>query len=191
VDLPAGRDGGPPTLLYIGAMSWSPNVSAVQFLAQHVIPEVRSRVPDTRLRIVGRDPAPEVLALRGLPGVEVMGSVPDVIPYLREAHVLAVPLAAGGGTRLKILEAFAAGLPVVSTPVGCEGLPVVDGEHLVTAERARFAEAVLHLLADPTRGKRLAAAARELVRERFDWETVGAAACAAVDAAVSAHGGRR
>jgi glycosyltransferase involved in cell wall biosynthesis len=187
--LPAGREGGPPTLLYIGAMSWRPNVSAVQFLAHHVLPQVRSGVPHARLRIVGRDPGPDVLALNGLPGVEVLGSVPDVLPHLRQAHVLAVPLAAGGGTRLKILEAFAAGLPVVATPVGCEGLPAVDGEHLVIAERERFAGAVLHLLADPALGKRLAGAARDLVREQFDWETVGAAARAAVTAAVRVSGG--
>jgi glycosyltransferase involved in cell wall biosynthesis len=189
-DLPTGRDTGPATLLYIGAMSWGPNASAAQFLAEHVLPAVRARLPGARLRIVGREPGPQVLALRRLRGVEVLGEVPDVIPHLREAHVLAVALGAGGGTRLKIVEAFAAGLPVVSTQVGCEGLPVENLEHLIVAERERFAEAVSALLANPGLGRQLATAARALVRQRFDWETVGAAVRAAVTATARGSGGR-
>ena len=99
---------------------------------------------------------------------------------MNESALLAVPLEAGGGTRLKILEAFAAGLPVVSTAVGCEGLRVTHGEHLVIAERAAFADAVIAALSGSADGARLAANARIRVRELYDWTTVGAAACDAV-----------
>ncbi len=186
-DLPIGRT-GPPLILYVGAMSWEPNVAAAEFLAREALPDVRRRFPDARLRVVGRDPPSRLREAAKLPGVEIAGGVPDVIPHLAEARLLAVPLQAGGGTRLKILEAFAAGLPVVSTPVGCEGLGAVDGEHLLVAERDRFAAAVADLLANPSRGRELAGRARALAEFRFDWVTVGEAACAAVADALARAG---
>jgi glycosyltransferase involved in cell wall biosynthesis len=179
--LPTGRTAGRPLILYLGAMSWGPNISAAVFLAREVLSCLRDRFPDARLRIVGRSPGPEVSALADLPGIEVVGDAPDIRPHLQEARVLAVPLHAGGGTRLKILEAFAAGLPVISTPIGCEGINGVDGEHLLVAERDRFLEGLLALLADPTLGVRLAARARELARNEYDWEIVGKAACETVE----------
>ena len=118
-------------------------------------------------------------------GSRLLGSVPDVLPHLGDACVLAVPLEAGGGTRLKILEAFAAGLPVVSTPVGCEGIDATDGEHLLVAPRERMAESILSLLSDRRLGERLATLARALVRERYDWNSVGATACNAVETAIA------
>jgi glycosyltransferase involved in cell wall biosynthesis len=179
--LPCGRRTGTPVIVYIGAMSWTPNARAVCFLANEVMPIVRARYEDARLRIVGRDPPEEVRRLDQLPGVEVTGTVPDVVPHLAEAHVLAVPLESGGGTRLKILEAFAAGLPVVSTPVGCEGLQVEDGEHLLIADRQRFAEAVLSVLGNPDRADRMARQALSFVRQRYDWRSIGLAACDHLD----------
>lgn len=174
-----------PLVLYVGTMSWGPNSSAARYLAREVLPHVQAQVPSARLRIVGKDPPSEVWDLRGLRGVEVTGAVPDMRPHLAEAHVLAVPLEAGGGTRLKILEGFAAGLPVISTPIGCEGLSVVHGEHLVIAERAQFADRLLALLRDRAFQKRLRTTARTLVQEQYDWSIVGASACAAVASVVS------
>ena len=179
-ELPTGRPAASTNILYVGAMSWSPNVAAVCFLAREVLPRVRAVLPQARLRVVGRGAAPEVKALARCPGVDLLGEVPSVQPYLLDASVLAVPLEAGGGTRLKILEAFAAGLPVVSTPVGCEGLRVVDHEHLVVAERAQFADSVLAAMRDPQRGARLAMRARALVRACYDWRALGETACEAV-----------
>jgi glycosyltransferase involved in cell wall biosynthesis len=178
--LPCGRADRPPLILYLGSMSWGPNVSAAAFVAREVLPGLRDRRPGARLRIVGRSPGPEVRALGDLPGVEVVGDAPDIRTHLREARVLAVPLDAGGGTRLKILEAFAAGLPVVSTPVGCEGIDAIHNEHLVIAQRDQFLEGLLPLLGDPALGVRLATRARELVRDRYDWDIVGEIACEVV-----------
>jgi glycosyltransferase involved in cell wall biosynthesis len=180
-DLPTGRTHASPTLLYVGPMSWAPNAAAVTFLAREVMPRLRSVIPEARLRIIGRDMTSDVLALANNEGVEVLGMVPSMPPHLVDASVLAVPLETGGGTRLKILEAFAAGLPVVSTAVGCEGLRVVDREHLVVAERVWFAEALIAALRDPAAGAERAARARALTRERYDWRTVGATACASIE----------
>jgi glycosyltransferase involved in cell wall biosynthesis len=178
--LPTGRASQPPLILYLGSLSWGPNISAAVFLAREVLPNLRHRFQAARLRIVGRSPGPEVRGLAGLPGIEVVVDAPDIRPHLQEARVLAVPLNAGGGTRLKILEAFAAGLPVVSTPIGCEGIDGVHGEHLLVAEHDRFLQGLLPLLEETTLGVRLAARARELARNRYDWGIVGKTACETV-----------
>ena len=185
--LPTGRVDQPPLILYLGNLSWGPNISAAVFLARVVMPRLRDRFPDARLRIVGRSPTSEVRTLAGLPGVEVVGDVPDIEPHLRETTVLAVPLDSGGGTRLKILEAFAAGLPVVSTPIGCEGLGVRHGEHLLIVDRDHFADAITALFEDEKQAVQLADRARMLAWESFDWTIVGQAACAVVSETVSSR----
>jgi glycosyltransferase involved in cell wall biosynthesis len=154
-------------------MSWGPNAAAATFLATEVLPRIHLRLPDARLRIIGRDPSPEVRALAERPNIEVTGAVPDVLPHLRDAHALAVPLEAGGGTRLKILEAFAAGLPVVSTPVGCEGIRAQHGVHLLVAARQHMAHALVTVLTNRLLAYALAERARSLVREHYDWRSIG------------------
>lgn len=159
--------------MFLGTMSWGPNAAAARFLAREVLPALRARVPGATLAVVGRDPPPDLLALNGTPGIEVTGGVPDVKPYLLRASVLAVPLDAGGGTRLKILEAFAAGLPVVSTAVGAEGIDAQPGTHFALAERPAFAAATAAVLADHAGSARMAERARELARAVYDWERIG------------------
>lgn len=184
-DMPIGNRKGPPTVLFVGSLAWQPNANAAQFLANGVLPVIRQRLSDARLVIVGRDPTPDVLAL-ARPGsnVTVAANVREVAPYYRDAHVLAVPLQSGGGTRLKILEAFAAGVPVVSTPVGCEGIDAMPGSHLVVADHADFAAVLTKLLEQPQRAHTLAVRARSLARARYDWSVVGERACEAVAAAM-------
>ena len=162
------------TVLYVGALDWPPNVSAAKFLAREVLPALRQRVPDARVALVGRNPSEDVRALATADGsVQVHADVPDVVPFFAAAAALAVPLEAGGGSRLKILEAFAAGLPVVSTPIGCEGIEVEDGKHLVICQRDRFAEALAGLLLRPSSGAACTLRARALVQRIYDWRTVG------------------
>ena len=174
--LPLVRTSRSPLILYVGTMSWGPNAAAAKYLALDVLPRIQQRIPDARLRIIGREPPPDIRALAGRPDVEVTGAVPDVVPHLREAHALAVPLESGGGTRLKILEAFAAGLPVVSTPVGCEGLRAEHGVHLLVAPREHISQALVTVLTNRLLAYALAERARDLVREHYDWRSIGAVA---------------
>jgi glycosyltransferase involved in cell wall biosynthesis len=161
----------PATLLFIGALSWPPNEVAVHFLVRELLPHVRRQVPDVVLQIVGRSPSPAVLRYRQLEGVTIANNVPDVRPYLAAAHLSVVPLTAGGGSRLKILEAFAAGVPVLSTPVGCEGLQVIPDIHLRIAELPLLADAAVELLRDRDKAEAMARSARTLA-ETYDWTAI-------------------
>ncbi len=183
--LPVGRKADRPVLLYLGALSWQPNAKAADFLACEVIPVVRQQHPDAVLKLVGRNPGPEVLALRDLPGVEVHANVPDVGVYLAEATLLTVALDSGGGTRLKILEAFAAGLPVVSTPVGCEGIDCQHGRELWIADRDKFVQAALDALSAPQLAAEFAERGRQLALAQYDWSAIGERACEAVEQAAT------
>lgn len=159
--LPAHR----PTLLFQGSFTWPPNADAAAWLVGEVLPRLHTRVPDARVVLAGR-PAPEVTALAG-PCVEVAGTVPSMAPYLRAADLVVVPLRVGSGTRIKILEAFAHGVPVVSTTIGAEGLDVVAGRHLALADDAEeLARACAVLLTDRSRREALAAAGGRLHAER-------------------------
>ena len=181
-DLAVGRDGAEPLVLYLGTMSWAPNAAAARFLAEQVLPLVRATIPEARLQIVGKNPPADVRSLHGRNGVEVTGGVPDVRPYLEQAALLAVPLESGGGTRLKILEAFAAGLPVLSTPVGAEGISAIAGQHLAIAERHEFAARTVELLSAEGRRSavQLAEHGRLLAQQLYDWPVIAAEAAAAI-----------
>lgn len=187
-DLPTGRAGTPPTVLFLGTMSWGPNAAAATYLSLDVMMFLRDKVPGVRLLVVGRDP-PSRLASRPDLGIEVTGAVTDVRPYLRQANVMAVPLDAGGGTRLKVLEAFAAGLPVVSTAVGAEGIEATPGVHYVAAEKPGFAGALGRLLLEPDRAAGMATAARELARDKYDWAGIGRRAAEVVRGVAAANRG--
>ncbi len=163
------RDSGPPVILFTGDMGFAPNVDAALFLASRIIPEVRRLHPDTELRLAGRNPDPRLLALRG-PGVTVTGEVPDMAPHLHAATVYVAPHSTGAGTRTKLLEAMAAGLPIVTTSLGIEGIAATPGREVQIADdSAATVTAVLRLLANPAERHRLGAAARRLVEERYDW----------------------
>jgi len=161
-----------PSLLFIGNMGYPPGADAAVYFCREILPLIRRQISATELWIVGRMPRPEVRQLNGS-GVYVTGQVDDVIPYYRQSAVCVVPLRAGGGTRLKILEAMALGRPVVSTTIGCEGLEVVDGEHLLIADDPQqFAEKTLRLLTDRQLYQRIAAQGRQLVEDQYDWDKI-------------------
>lgn len=161
------------TVLFVGSLDWLPNVDGLRWFVAEVWPLVRRDQPEARLRLVGRNPTSEIQSLAEHPGVELVGPVPDTRPWLAESEVSIVPLRIGGGTRLKVFEAMAMGLPVVSTPLGAEGLQVQSGEHLLLAEGAeKVAEAVVRLLRSEALRMALGRAARNLVVTRFSSESV-------------------
>ncbi|HEX7024151.1 MAG TPA: glycosyltransferase, partial [Gemmatimonadales bacterium] len=167
----------PGSLVFVGSMDWAPNEDAVRFFVAEVLPAIRARVPGATLTVVGRDPGPGIRALAdGTAGVTVTGTVPDVRPYLASAAAMVVPLRVGGGTRLKIFEAMAAGTPVISTTIGAEGLPLTPGDHLLIGDSSdQLARAAIRLLQDPEAAARMAAAAAALVRSRFGWDAAARA----------------
>jgi glycosyltransferase involved in cell wall biosynthesis len=163
-------------LVFIGSMDWLPNIDGAKFFLNNILPKVLARMPDCRVAFVGRKPEPWLVqAAKRVPNLVVTGTVPDVRPWLWGSAVSIVPLRIGGGTRLKIFEAMAAQVPVISTTIGAEGLPVMNGNHLVIEDDPdQFADACLKLLNNPALRKQLAREAWQLVATRYSWEAVSA-----------------
>ena len=158
-------------VMFVGAMDWEPNVDAMEHFCATVWPAIMARVPEARFRIVGRNPDGRVQSLASA-SVEVTGSVPSVVEHLREAAVVVVPLRIGGGTRLKIYEAMAAGKAVVSTRIGAEGLDVNDEKDIWLADDAASqADAVVTLLEDRERRRSFERAAAAQAA-KFNWPAV-------------------
>jgi polysaccharide biosynthesis protein PslH len=165
----------PKHLAFVGSMDWMPNEDAVLFFCREILPRIRRVEPDVTLSIVGRSPTPAVRRLAQEAGVDVTGTVDDVRQHLGTACATIVPLRVGGGTRLKIFEAMAAGKAVVSTTIGAEGLPTESGRHLLIGDGAEaFAGAVLQVLRDPDLRRRLEREARTLVTRHYDWAVASA-----------------
>jgi glycosyltransferase involved in cell wall biosynthesis len=163
-------DATTPTVAFIATMGWAPNVDAALWLGREIWPLVQEQVPDAHLLLVGRDPSPDVVALADA-HVEVTGTVADVAPYLERARVVVAPLLAGGGTRLKIMEALEAGRPVVATTVGCDGLEDLVGRGVVLADTAAdMANAVVGLLRDAAGAASLGRLGHEAVVAEHTWD---------------------
>jgi len=172
----AGGNSKHHRIVFVGAMSYHANAEAAIYFARQVWPEIHRQFPGWTLSIVGSNPTVEVLALHGRDNVEVTGTVADVRPYYGDAAAAVVPLRVGGGTRLKILEAMAAGVPVISTALGAEGLAVSPGKDILIANREEEWRTHLESLAgDAGRWDALSRAGRELVHSRYDWETLARA----------------
>jgi polysaccharide biosynthesis protein PslH len=160
-------------LVFVGSMDWMPNIDGMRWFLADVFPLIRRQKPDCRLAIVGRNPPQALLDAAKDSHITVTGTVPDVRPFLWQSAISVVPLRVGGGTRLKIFEAMAAGTPVVSTTVGAEGLPVNHGKTIQIADTAQqFAEECLNLLAVPESRQTMAQQAMKLVVENYSWEQV-------------------
>jgi polysaccharide biosynthesis protein PslH len=161
-------------LVFLGSMDWRPNIDGARWFAAEILPLIRRRRPDCSLAVVGRLPSAEILRLAEADArIHVTGTVPDVRPYLWESAVSIVPLRVGGGTRLKIYEAMAARIPVVSTSIGAEGLDVRDGENIALADSPEaFAERCLALLDDAEARHKQAQAAWQMVSACYSWDVV-------------------
>lgn len=177
---PAPAPPGPFTLLFVGNLGYYPNEDALRFFCARVLPALRARAPGPfRLRVVGASPGPAVRALAAHPEVDVIGPVDDVAEQYARASAVIAPLRGGGGTRIKVLEAFAFRRPVVATTIGVEGLEVRDGEHLLLADEPEaLATACAGLMAAPSEAAALAARAFAFVAAHHTVARVAAALAA-------------
>jgi polysaccharide biosynthesis protein PslH len=163
----------PPTILHLGTMFWPPNVTGVLWFAREVLPLIWAKLPDARFTIVGKNPPAKVQALTVDPRIQVAGYVADPLPYLQAADAFVVPLLSGGGMRVKILDAWLWGLPIVSTQIGAEGIELRNGENILLADDAAgFAEATLRSLTDPALNHGLRTQGRAWVEATYDWRKV-------------------
>ena len=179
-DAPSG-----PVLAMASLLLYRPNLDGATWFATEVLPRVRREVPDARLRLIGRHDE-GAAPLGQLPGVELTGEVDDVGDALRGAAAVVVPLHAGSGTRIKVIEAFARRLPVASTTLGCEGLGAVAGTHVLVGDSPEaLAEACVTLLTDPDRAAAVATAGWALWDERFRWSAIQAEVRRIVEAAAA------
>lgn len=163
------------TLVFTGLMNWGPNVDAVLYFTESIWPHIQKMMPAARFLIVGREPTDKIRELTQNDSIIVTGFVDDVRPYVWKSKVFVVPIRFGGGTRLKILEAMAMGIPVVSTTIGCEGIEVEDGKNIIICDDpAEFAQAVISLMDDGSKRERLGRAGRKLVEEKYGWPNIAA-----------------
>jgi glycosyltransferase involved in cell wall biosynthesis len=157
-----------PALIFVGHLGYRPNVVAAERLAREILPLVRREFPSARAIFAGRYPCPQVQALTARPGVEVHANPESLASFYEQAHVAVVPLSEGGGTRIKILEAAIAGLPVVATALAAEGLGLIDQEEIVLADSSEeIARQVIGLCRDPEKMRRQSCCAQKTVRLRF------------------------
>jgi len=168
IPLPARRER--EEIVFSGNLEYAPNILAVRFFHDHIWPELRMRWPALKWKIVGKHPEAIGSIVGGDPRVELTGFVEDAVAALAQSKIAVVPVLAGSGTRVKILEAWAAGTAVVSTTLGAEGLGCRDGEHLLLADDpGSFAGAVTRLLESGAERDKIGAAGRKLFEERFTW----------------------
>jgi glycosyltransferase involved in cell wall biosynthesis len=176
VDVDEFQPGGPDGsgVAFIGGLHWFPNRDALQFYCDDILPHLTAAGERVRARWIGQATADDRRRYAEQYGIELTGHVPDVRPPMQEAACHIVPLRAGGGTRLKILNSWAMGKPVVSTTLGCEGLAAVDGDNILIRDDPReFAEAVRAVLHDRALRRRLGDAGRATVEARYSWDIIG------------------
>jgi glycosyltransferase involved in cell wall biosynthesis len=169
--IPASQEPAENAIMFLGNYPHDPNRDAVIWFLETMWDRIRTAVPDAHFYIVGNKPTPDILAYQDQPGITVTGRVDEVVPWLQKARVFACPIRLGKGFRGKVLEAMAAGLPVVSTPLGAEGLPVEDGSNILLGhDPATFAEQVVRLLKDDNQRRQIGQTGCQLVRDKFSYE---------------------
>lgn len=171
---PLNEDSPTPALVFVGNMGYTPNIDAMLFFCQKIYPIIREQVPDVELWIAGINTHESIKRLDNHErNIHVLGKIEDTRPLYQRSKVCVVPLRAGGGTRIKILEAMAYGKPVVSTSIGCEGLQVEDGKNILIADDSlSFAQKTVRLLTCRDERERIRQNARRLVEEFYSWNTL-------------------
>jgi glycosyltransferase involved in cell wall biosynthesis len=159
---------------FVGGLHWVPNLDALEWFAHEILPPLRAAHRGLPVTWIGSATTDQQRHYRDQFGIEVTGYVDDVRPLMRAAACHIVPLRAGGGTRLKILNSWAMGKPVVTTAVGCEGLEAIDGENvLIRDDSTRFAAAIVDVLKDSALARRVGRQARETVERHYSWDLIG------------------
>lgn len=182
-------EGGRHGVVFVGGYGWYPNRDALEHFADDVLPHLRGSLPEVEVTWVGRAPDAVREEYAAKHGVRLTGYVEDIRPFVHRAACYVVPLRVGGGTRLKILDAWAMGKAVVSTSVGCEGLDARDGENiLVRDDPAEFAEAVRLVLDDEALRSRLGEGARRTAERVYEWDVIGEAMAGEYRALLGARG---
>ena len=169
---PISRPTDSKNILTLGTLHCPPNADGVRWFARKIFPMIRNQVPGSTLTIVGKNPPADIQRLAREAAIAVEGYVPDLAPYLEAAAVMVVPVRAGGGMRVRILEGFARGLPMVTTTLGLEGIEAEPGHEILVADTpAEFADAASRLLGDEELRNELSKNGRKLVVETYDWRT--------------------
>jgi len=162
-----------PVIIFCGALDMEMNVEAVRFFARNIFPGIRDSLTNCEFWIVGRDPDQRIMELGKHPGILIHASVPDVLPYYQAAWAAVSPYILGGGSKLKVLEAMAMGVPLVATTIGCQGIDVEDGKNILIADKNQdFSDNLVNLLRDEKMRKSLAAEGRKLVEDQYGWESI-------------------
>jgi glycosyltransferase involved in cell wall biosynthesis len=172
---PVQRSAGSKNILTLGTLHYPPNADGIRWFANEVFPLVQAREPGATLTIVGKNPPADFFQLQEKypQSITVTGYVEDLTPYFEKAEVMVIAVRAGGGMRVRILEAFARGMPVVTTTVGLEGIEAVPGEQvLVKDSPPEFAESALELMANPDLAEKIARSGRKLAENKYDWQVV-------------------
>jgi polysaccharide biosynthesis protein PslH len=179
------RNPSSPHIVHIGTMYWQPNIEGITWFLDEIYPLVRQQVPNVRFTLIGaRPPASLIERASADPSLTVTGYVDEPLPYLRDASMMVVPLHAGGGMRVKILNALAQGIPMVSTTLGCEGIAVKDGKDILIADTPQsFANAAVRLLTDPALNQHITDNGRRTVERLYDYRQ----ACRPLDAIYGAQ----
>lgn len=164
----------PTSLVFVGGFTWFPNLDAITYFCEDILPKLLKTIPDIQLTVIGKQPdTPVAQEIAKHPNVKLAGLVEDIRPDVDAAAAYIVPLRIGGGTRLKILDALSMSKAIISTSVGCEGLDVEDGKTIVMADTPdAFAQAIVKVLADPVWADTIGQQGRQLVESRYDWAAV-------------------
>lgn len=162
-----------PIILVAGSMCVLRNINSAIWFAKSIFPKIKKDIHDAEFWIAGFNPDKKVLALGKIPGVRVIGTVDDMRLYYKKTKVYVAPFKFGEGTRLKILEAMASGIPIVSTKEGCQGIDIIDGKHVIIADNENdFANKVVELLNNNQLAKKLSKNAREFIEQKYSWSKI-------------------
>ncbi|MBE0558943.1 MAG: glycosyltransferase, partial [Proteobacteria bacterium] len=162
-------------LIFAGRLDQYSNRESILYFIENIWPPIKRKYPDMRFTIIGNNPPAKLIELaKGDSNIDLLGYVKDVRPYFAKASISVCPIRDGGGTRIKILDALAMGMPIVSTSIGCEGIDVLPGNDVLIADTPEeFEEKVDRIISDPEAGKKLSGRARVTAEEKYSWKALG------------------